>query len=136
MIKLLLVVVVAEGLVELITSSQIADILFKNRLRTRLHYLRLECAKNNTSSLTKDILSFCDKVTSCGYCCSVWVSFFLALDREWWLFNYYLLNVFVLHRLSNYIHVCIELVRRGRVHTHDISLKLEHIYENENPDKG
>ena len=134
MIKMLFAIIAAEGLVELVTSSEIANILFKNRLKTRLHNLRLHCAKHNVRSYEKNILSFLDKITSCGYCCSVWVALLLALDREIWLFNYYALNVLLLHRSSNYIHVCVELLRRGRVHTYDISHRIEDNYEG--ADKG
>jgi len=68
-----------------------------------------------------------NKLTTCGYCMSVWV----AAGVVWFLPGDYfgivdnvIVKGFALHRLSNWLHVTYELVRRGRARTYDIELKL------------
>lgn len=121
MILFLITAIAVEGLTELITSSDISDLVFKNRLRHSLHELQV----NDVRNIKRHVLSFFNKVTSCGYCCSVWVSMLAAMTYSGRLFDLYVINVIVLHRLSNYIHSGFELLRRGRVNTHDINLRLE-----------
>lgn len=69
------------------------------------------------------------KLITCGYCMSVWVSAFFAL---WTPFHYFddvfadwFISLFFIHRLSNWLHILFELVKRGRVKTHDIELRVK-----------
>ena len=69
------------------------------------------------------------KLVTCGYCMSVWVSAFFAI---WTSFDYFgntfinwLVSVFFIHRLSNWLHVFFELTKRGRVKSYDIELRVK-----------
>ncbi len=68
-----------------------------------------------------------DYLLNCGYCLSVWVGAIFALIApsvfESSVINW-AVSTLVLHGASNYYHVIYELVRRGRVKTHDINLNI------------
>jgi hypothetical protein len=83
--------------------------------------------------------AFVVELTKCGYCVSVWPAFWFALFGPQWLVNLddlsvsafmigvptnLLINWVVIHRLSNWIHVFYERMKKGRVLTYDIELKL------------
>jgi hypothetical protein len=79
------------------------------------------------------------KLVTCGYCMSVWVAGLLsALGGHSMIEVSYPADVFgllsrlttwaimtfVIHRLSNWLHVGYSLFFKGRVHTHDINLAV------------
>lgn len=120
MIAFLIIAIIVEGVVELITSSEISDVLFKDKLKIYVYQ------HINDKNVLIKFLKFLNKITSCGYCCSVWVSMIAALLPEGSYLYYYPANVFALHRLSNYVHSAFELMRRGRVQFHDVRLNAVH----------
>jgi hypothetical protein len=68
-------------------------------------------------------------LVNCGYCSSVWVSGMVCLFSMSYIslgenpvFEWLLLT-FSTHRLSNWLHVLYEYVRRGRVLTYDVTYK-------------
>jgi hypothetical protein len=87
---------------------------------------------------------FLAELLSCGYCASVWVAIPVASVAPWvhdfsgryfeqgrhtpgwavfsWCANW-LLDILILHRLSNWLHVAFSLFKKGRVRTYDIELK-------------
>jgi len=70
---------------------------------------------------------FFHRLISCGYCFSVWVAAFFALFSFIIIPNPFInwvCHTFLIHRLSNMIHVSYELLRKGRVKTYDIALSL------------
>lgn len=74
--------------------------------------------------------TFLQKLFTCGYCFSVWVAFLVVWFLPggylgMWPLDNFVLKLFALHRLSNWLHVFYELVRRGRVHTVDKEVKLK-----------
>lgn len=106
--------IIVESLTEIITSSDVAFKLYKFRLRNFI--------MENPENRLIHILSFIDQLTSCGYCCSVWVSMLVAaiMPAIKHVCNadsifYFILDVFLYHRLSNLYHAIYELIRRGRV---------------------
>lgn len=117
MIKFLVASLVVERLTEIITSSVLSDILIKSWLGPLMY-------RENPRPI-HFIISFLNKITSCGYCCSVWISAFIAFFHEARYFETYFLNVFALHGFSNIIHVFYEIARRGRVRTYDIHMKKD-----------
>ncbi len=74
---------------------------------------------------------FVDKLISCGYCTSVWVSGFFAIWSPI-LFQHqlcgchfvnWMIMTFAIHRLSNWFHVIYMLVLNGRIKTFDLLVK-------------
>ena len=79
-------------------------------------------------------------LTSCGYCFSVWVAGFFAPLMAWYplfpgwrwgtilwvvrLLFVWLAYTMLIHRLSNWIHVAIEIHKRGRVNTYDHTVRM------------
>jgi hypothetical protein len=66
-----------------------------------------------------------DYLSTCGYCVSVWVGYALSICAPMFfsisIVNWFIMGA-VIHGLSNLYHAWYELVRRGRVHTHDIAI--------------
>jgi hypothetical protein len=105
---ILLCIVVTEALVELLCKSKLF-LFFRNFI---------SILSNKDNWFCKYIIGFVDKVISCGYCTSVWVSsvvtpviIFTFCDynvinlKDWLLI--FMLLLFV-HRLSNYLHMFID----------------------------
>lgn len=118
--------IIVESLTEIITSSDIAFKIYKFRLRN----LIMNCPEHRFAS----VLSFVDQLTSCGYCCSVWVSILVAITMPSFKYVYhvdsvffFIMDVFLYHRLSNLYHAAYELLRRGRVATleHNITIDIK-----------
>ena len=118
--NILLLAIIVERSTELITSSEISNLIFKNRLKSYL----FNPSKPPYDSVFRRFLLFLDKVTSCGYCCSVWVAFVVALFSTVH-FDVLIFDVVLLHGLSNLYHVLYELLRRGRINTYDVDLKVQ-----------
>ena len=123
---LLLLVIACEAVTEIITASEITNPI---RSWWKKYTYKLDIPPDDT--FIQKVKIFLDKLISCGYCTSVWVAMPLAffspftLSVIWWM-----IMVFVIHRLSNWLHVVYELVRKGRVNTHDLLVKLTVEQEN------
>jgi hypothetical protein len=118
--NVLLLAIIVERSTELITSSEISNMIFKNRLKSYL----FDPSAPPYDSLLRRFLLFFDKVTSCGYCCSVWVAFVVTIFSPVY-FDVLIFDVVLLHGLSNLYHVLYELLRRGRINTYDVDLKVQ-----------
>lgn len=71
---------------------------------------------------------FFQALLQCGYCTSVWVAMPFAIAAPSllpWCANW-LVMVFALHRLSNWLHVAYEIIKKGRVKTYDLDVKVKH----------
>ena len=70
------------------------------------------------------------KLVTCGYCFSVWTAAFFAIWSPIDCFDNkyinWLISLFCIHRLSNWLHIVFELMKRGRVNTHDITLNIQY----------
>ncbi len=82
-----------------------------------------------------------NNLITCGYCTSVWVAMPWALVVPWLYhppinlatgYSYsdelkgcivnWMLNVMILHRLSNWLHVLFMLLKKGRIKTYDVAI--------------
>jgi hypothetical protein len=117
----LLLVIVTEAITEIITSSTIVAPL---QAQWRIWTYPTD---RPPTGIRQRIMSFVDQLWNCGYCASVWVSAVVALAAPT-IFNYSIINwmvmTFVLHRLANWLHVVYELIRRGRVNSLEVVLKI------------
>lgn len=112
----LLSAVAVEAISEIITSS---DITFGFRAWIK----RLAYPEDPTkSSKFRKIIAWFDKLISCGYCTSVWIAagISLAVPKPVDGALGWVICIFVLHRISNLLHVIYELIKKGRVKTYDI----------------
>jgi hypothetical protein len=122
-------VIATEAVTEIIVASEFP--LFE-WIRTRLSYSALP------ETPRTDFRQYCIvaiyKLFTCGYCFSVWTAGFFALFApsllEFWFLNWVLM-LFVIHRLSNWLHVAYELLRKGRVKTHDLEAKITLVSDEE-----
>lgn len=126
-IVIILLSIVVEAVTEILTSSEITDPI---RLKWKLWAYPDDKPPPDTTFQAFKI--WVDKLISCGYCTSVWVAgFFAVFIPQLYEFQYYsgLLNwiglTFLSHRISNWIHVVYELIRKGRVKTVDLVVKME-----------
>jgi hypothetical protein len=113
----LLIAVAVERVTEIITTSEIFAPV-RNYIKGHAYQY------SDPSEISKcgKLLIWVDKLISCGYCTSVWVSLVFALifmDRDITL----VINVFAVHGFANLYHSIFELIRRGRVNSHDFVLK-------------
>lgn len=88
-------------------------------------------AKNLEQLNTYNHWWFLDNVFHCGYCMSVWVSVSIAWLNVFVITNMILINyilfVFIIHGLSNIIHVGYELLRRGRATYLDVNMNYKKV---------
>ncbi len=112
---LVLAVIACEAVTEILTSSDITA-PFRNKFKNWLY----RPDRPPSHGFVQHCAVWVDKLVNCGYCTSVWVAGFFAfylpnnyISNCWW--GSWLLSVFVIHRLSNWLHVVYEWVRRGRV---------------------
>jgi len=111
-----LLVIAVERVTEIITTSEIFA-----PIRMCIKNVAYKDDEPPVTFIRK-LFTYFDKLINCGYCTSVWVAFIFAiafLPRDWTL----VINGFALHGLANLYHASYELVRRGRVNTHDVLLK-------------
>lgn len=120
-VQLIILAIVVEAVTEIIVDSELFSPLkqgFKSYIYPVDHP-----PKND---IRQSLLVFVDKLISCGYCTSVWIaaffSFFAPVLMESWA--NWLITTFLLHRMSNSIHVIYELLKKGRVVTHDYIIKI------------
>jgi len=119
---LLLLAIAVEATTEILTSSKLIG-PFQNKWKQWTYPLD----RPPSGGILRSFKVFVDDLWSCGYCSSVWVAAFFGLfappifDNT---FINWLVAVFVLHRLANWLHVAYELIRRGRVSSLDIMLRI------------
>lgn len=118
-LDIILLSVIVERITEIVTTSKIADLIYKNRLKYAIYGQN----KPLESTFRSNVLKFIEMVTDCGYCTSVWVAFGISLLYPSYFDNPFF-DAMVLHGGSNLYHVIYELVRRGRINTHDIRCTL------------
>lgn len=120
MLHLILIYIIAsiavEAISEIITSS---DITFG--FRSYIKKLAFPDEPSSHKYFAKSV-GFIDRLISCGYCTSVWVAAALSVGIPKMLDGPigWVMCIFVLHRISNFIHVVFELVKKGRVKSYDI----------------
>ena len=122
LIHYLIIVVVVEAITEIIITSR----LFLWLRQWAVNLVELSDHSINPEIKLYGWRWFVYNLLTCGYCLSVWV----ALGCVWFLpgalFDFYsvhniVVKTFLTHRLANYLHICVELVRRGRVKTYDVT---------------
>jgi len=129
-----ILVVATEAVTEIIVASEFPLFLW---IRTRLSFIAVPDTPRNNFRHHAVVAIY--KLLTCGYCFSVWTAGFFALFAPK-VFDHAFLNwmcaTFLLHRLANWLHVFYELVRKGRVksHDHEISLKVQIIESEEEED--
>lgn len=125
---LLLLSIATEAVTEIIVAASITDPIRKwwKELTYNPNYPPKD-------TYTQRVKVFIDKLLSCGYCSSVWVA---GLAAIWapiiiqYIIPNWLIATFVIHRCANLLHVVYELIRKGRVKTQDLLIKVS-IEENE-----
>ena len=107
--------IAVEAISEIITSS---DLTFG--FRSWLNKLAFPDVPRDI--LGRGAVAWFYKLISCGYCTSVWVAagISIALPKPVEGILGWVLCVFVVHRVSNLVHVVYELIKKGRVKTFDI----------------
>ena len=116
----IIIIIAIEAVTEIIVDSDFPLIKKFKKIISDIAYPEDSVKFNRFFIIIHDLLS-------CGYCTSVWVSGFFSLWSP--LYNYFdnlficwIVSTFAFHRLSNWLHVIYELIRRGRVSTYDINL--------------
>lgn len=135
LLTIAILVLAVEAVTEIFTSSELTEPF---RQAWKQHTYPLD--RPPPTGIWQYVKVWFDKLISCGYCTSVWTAAFFAIWAPT-LFEHTFVNwlcfVFVLHRLANWVHVTFELVKKGRVKTHDLEVLLkmqddEEDSENEN----
>lgn len=120
--------IVVEAVTEIITSSELTK-----PLRGWWSRLTYSIDEPPQDTYYQSFKIWFDKLIGCGYCTSVWVAGFFNIWSPNVLtgdnFVDWLINTFSTHRIATWIHVIYELVRKGRVQSHEISLKLDNQFE-------
>lgn len=119
----LLYTIAVERSAELIVDSKIFE-----PLRRMIKSWAYSVDKPPEDNLYQHFKVMVDYLFHCGYCVSVWVSAFFAYFNiqnvsEHWVINY-MVTILALHGSSNLYHVLYELLRRGRIRTHDVNIKI------------
>lgn len=121
LLLVILLIIVAEAVTEIITSSSLVE-----PLQTQWRIWTYPTDRPG-EGVIHQIMVFVDRLWNCGYCASVWISALAAIASPR-VFDNIIVNwvamTFVIHRGANWLHVLYELVRRGRVRTHEISLNI------------
>jgi hypothetical protein len=119
---LIILVIATEAVTEIIVASEFPLFLwFRNNLAQRA----IPDTPRNDFKQQTTVAVY--KLFSCGYCFSVWTAGFFALFTPELFYNQFvnwMCMTFLLHRLANWLHVIYELVRKGRVSTHDAELSV------------
>ena len=122
LIQILGLSITVEAITEIITTSEI--------MAPAREFIRKAAY---TTPPTDDgitrLFKWTDRLVSCGYCTSVWVSAFISIWDPVAFTGYRLVDaiimIFLIHRISNLLHVVYEFIRKGRVNSVDFSLKIE-----------
>jgi len=126
-LKMLGLAIATEAITEIGTSS---DIIAPWQKRWRLWTYPLDAPPPENPTKFHKFKVFINSLWSCGYCFSVWVAgvfAFLGIYPDasvficipWWVVNWMLI-----HRLSNLIHILFELIKRGRIKTYDLTMRI------------
>lgn len=115
--------VVVEAVTEILVASELTD-----PFRRRWKEWAYPVDSPPPDTYFQKFKVWFDKLISCGYCTSVWVAGFFGIwcpkfDFGHWLINW-LVVVFVLHRVATWVHVAYELIKKGRVKTYDLEVKV------------
>jgi len=111
-------VIAVEAISEIITSSKLTE-----PIRGMLFKAAFGDGEPPEPSIKQSVQTFFYNLLDCGYCTSVWVAAFAAFFAPKLFapsFFNWLLSVFIIHRLSNWLHVFYELIRKGRVWSFDV----------------
>jgi hypothetical protein len=125
--------IVVEAVTEILTASELTE-PFRKKWKAWAYPI------NNPPPDTyfQKFKVWVDKLISCGYCTSVWVAGFFGIwaakiDFGYWFINWIVI-VFSLHRVATWVHVVFELVKKGRVRTHDLEVSV--LMRNSEVDNG
>lgn len=125
LVQLVLLAVAVEAVTEILVTAKITDGLRNFIFRKAMPELPDDFPDYKDPPRGTVLWSFLHDLLSCGYCTSVWVAMPAAALAPW-LFGWWVVNfgvmVFVLHRLSNWLHVVYSIVKKGRIKTYDIEL--------------
>lgn len=114
----------SEALAELIVDSKFSAKFFRDPWKKWTYPID----KPPHDTYLQRVKVFVDDLWSCGYCTSVWTSGFLALFIGPVLINNaiicWLVSTLIIHRISNWIHTVFEVVKRGRVRTYDLLVRM------------
>ena len=127
-VQYILLGLASEALAELIVDSKFSAKFFRDPWKKWTYPID----KPPPDTYFQRFKVFVDELWSCGYCTSVWTSGFLALfvslDGPRALVNNvlvcWLISTLIIHRISNWTHAIFEIVRRGRVRTHDLLVRV------------
>lgn len=121
---------VLEILIAAIATEAITEILVDSKLFEPIRkYIAIKAFPDVPEN--NSIYLFLYKLTSCGYCLSVWVSAIVVYSM---MYNQMITNnnlikwailVFVIHRLANIFHVGIQVFTKGRVISLDVEMKMK-----------
>lgn len=128
-VLIILLAIATEAVSEIITSASITE-----PLRDWWKRWTYKSDEPPVESYFQQFKIFIDKLVSCGYCTSVWVAAFFAIWAPLfidYIVSNWLVCAFAIHRIANLVHVIYELIRKGRVKTHDLLLKVS-IEDDEN----
>jgi len=116
---LMALVVATEAITEIIVDSEIME-----PVRSFIFLKSLTSSEPAVSTVQP--WAFIHRLIHCGYCASVWVAMAAAMLAPWvvgyWVLNW-LVMVFVIHRLSNFFHIVLQIIKKGRVRTYDLEIK-------------
>ena len=127
---LAILVIVTERATEIIVDSKLFEPIregIKNRVYTD---------PPKPDSILQRAKIMLDYLVNCGYCVSVWVGGLVSalmigyslpeFIARFFLFDFlnWLIYAVFLHGMANLYHILYELMKRGRVHTYDIVLKV------------
>lgn len=132
-LRFVLLVVWTEAVTEILVAARVTDGLRAYIFRRAFPEIPEDQPHPKDPPVGPGFWRFANGVFTCGYCMSVWVAMGSAVFAPWWLATghwtgwlaNWLLMVFVLHRTCNYLHVVFSLIKKGRVKTYDIELKVQ-----------
>ncbi len=122
-----------------VVTERISEIIVDSKLFSPIRDWIKQCAYTDPprpDSRLQRIRVMLDYLMNCGYCVSVWVGGIisaLAINyshqefiERFFLFDFinWVMYAVLLHGMANLYHVIYELIKRGRVHTYDIMLKV------------
>ena len=124
----IITIIIASIVIEAITEIIVQSIIFMP-LRKFIEFKKTMLDESDKSSVFYNflyrLLASKDDATGCGYCVSVWVSFFtVGIVTVYYSMPplLYIINVFLCHRLANLYHSIHNLIQRGRVNTYDLQI--------------
>ena len=147
--QLVLLTIAVEAITELIVAAKITNGT-RSKIRKLAHPMADEYNPPQPPDRKRKCWIFLNDIVSCGYCTSVWVAGGIApfapwvyrFDGGWWLVDItswvvnWCLAAVILHRLSNWFHVCYTILMKGRVKTYDIKLDASSFEYNVRVDHG